>query len=129
MEIDENVAETAFAVVQEYFAALNSGNAEGVMAVFNYPHVRMRANGSVTYYADKSADHFGNFRKRTNADGWHESIIDNLQAILTAPTMAHVVCKFRRLRADGSVIGAYQSLYIVTQIDGHWGLQGGSGTG
>lgn len=129
MEIDSEIEANAFTVVRQYFAALNAGDGNAVMTVFNYPHVRIRANGSVTYYADRTGDHLENFRNRTNADGWHESVIDDLQAILTVPTMAHVICKFRRLRADGSIIGRHQSVYIVTCIDGHWGLQGGSGNG
>ena len=63
------------------------------------------------------------------ADGWHRSIIDNLEALATFPAKAHVGVNFRRLREDGSEIGAYYSLYIITEIDGHWGIQGGSGNG
>jgi hypothetical protein len=64
----------------------------------------------------------GNFRRRTNADGWHRSVVDRMQAIITIATKAHIAVIFCRLRADGSGIGAYHSLYIITRIDGHWGI-------
>ena len=34
-----------------------------------------------------------------------------------------------RYREDGSVIGRYFSLYVVTCQDSHWGIQVGSGNG
>jgi hypothetical protein len=129
MEIDETVAATAYDVVDRYIAAINAGDGKAVQDSLNFPHFRIGSRGNATYYPDASADHLGNFRNRTNADGWHRSIVDDMQAIFTIPTKAHVSVNFRRLRADGSEIGTYHSLYIITEIDGHWGLQGGSGTG
>jgi len=41
----------------------------------------------------------------------------------------HVAVDFTRYREDGSAIGRYFSLYVVTCQDGHWGIQVGSGNG
>ena len=41
----------------------------------------------------------------------------------------HVAVDFTRYREDGSAIGHYFSLYVVTRQDGHWGIQVGSGNG
>lgn len=35
----------------------------------------------------------------------------------------HVDTKFTRYRADGSRIGAFESLYILTKEDGRWGVK------
>lgn len=129
MEIDQAVADLAYDVVTRYIAAINAGDGEAVTETLNFPHFRIGARGDVIHYPDASADHLGNFRDRTNADGWHHSVVDDMRVIFTIETKAHVTINFRRLRADGSRIGAYHSLYIVTKIDGHWGIQGGSGTG
>ncbi len=129
MRIDEAVAQKAYDVVARYIAAINAGDGEAVQETLNFPHFRIGAKGNVIHYPDDSADHLGNFRNRTKADGWHHSVVDEMAAIFTIPTKAHVSVNFRRLRADGSEIGAYHSLYIITEIDGHWGIQGGSGTG
>ena len=129
MKIDLTIAEKAYDVVDRYIAAINAGDGDAVRETLNFPHFRIGTKGNVTYYPDDSADHLGNFRNRTNADGWHRSVVDEMQVIFTIPTKAHVSVNFRRHRADGSEIGAYHSLYIITEIDGHWGLQGGSGTG
>lgn len=39
------------------------------------------------------------------------------------PDKVHFDVQFTRYRADGTVIGAYKSLWIVTRIEGHWGVQ------
>ena len=129
MKIDQTVAKKAYDVVDAYIAAINAGDGDAVRETLNFPHFRIGAKGGVIHYPDNSADHLGNFRSRTSADSWHRSVVDDIEAIYTIPTKAHVSVNFRRLRADGSVIGAYHSLYIITEIDGHWGLQGGSGDG
>ena len=36
---------------------------------------------------------------------------------------------YTRLRADHSVIGTYDSLYILTKVDGRWGIQARSSFG
>ena len=128
-DIDPEVARKAYDVVVRYIAAINAGDGAAVTETLNFPHFRIGFRGNVTYYPDDSADHLGNFRNRTSADGWHRSVVDDMEAIFTLPTKAHVSVNFRRLRADGSEIGAYHSFYIITEIDGHWGLQGGSGNG
>ena len=129
MNIDDTVAQTAYDVVHRYFAALNAGDGDGVRDSLNFPHFRIGATGNVIYYPEANEDHLANFRRRTLGDDWHRSVIDHMKAIFTLPKKSHVCVDFRRLRADGSLIGAYLSLYIITEIDGHWGIQGGSGNG
>lgn len=129
MTIDNTVADKAHRVVERYFAGLNAGDRAAVTDTLNFPHFRIGSTGNITHYPNSNADHLENFRNRTRADGWHRSVIDKLETIFTLPTKAHVNVNFRRLREDGSEIGSYFSLYVITQIDGHWGIQGGSGNG
>jgi hypothetical protein len=35
----------------------------------------------------------------------------------------HLKVAFSRWRADGSLIGRFETIYIVTLQDGHWGIQ------
>ena len=38
----------------------------------------------------------------------------------------HLDTHFARFRKDGSVLGGFDSIYIVTKLDGKWGIQGRS---
>ena len=35
----------------------------------------------------------------------------------------HIDTRFVRYRADGSELGAFDSIYVVTREDGHWGVK------
>ena len=129
MAIDPVIEKAAFEVVERYIAAINAGDEDGVRDAFNFPHFRIGMGGHVVHYPDASANPLANFREKTLTDSWYRSKIDNLEVLATFPGKAHVGVHFRRLREDSSEIGAYYSLYIVTEVDGHWGIQGGSGTG
>lgn len=60
------------------------------------------------------------------AIGWHHSEWDHRKIIHTSDDKIHFDTCFTRYREDGSKIGVYESIYIVTKQDGHWGVQGRS---
>ena len=129
MEIDQDIAQRAYDLVNRYFDALNAGDADGVTDTLNFPHFRIGSKGNVIHYPDRNSNHLGNFHSRTLANGWARSVIDRMEVFTTLPTMAHIGVWFRRLRADETEIGSFYSMYVITNVDGHWGLQGGSGNG
>ena len=89
----------ALAVLDAFMAALNRGDEAGVNATFNFPHVRL-ASGKVVSWQRRGDYELEGFRARAG-EGWAES----------------------RWRRDGSLIGRYKSIYIVTLQDGRWGIQ------
>jgi len=40
-----------------------------------------------------------------------------------SPAKVHIATKFQRFNEKNESIGTYESLYIVTKADGHWGTQ------
>ena len=68
-------------------------------------------------------------RRTIASDGWDHTKWDRTQVVFATQGKAHVAVDFTRYRNDGSVIGKYFSLYVVTCKDGHWGIQFGSGNG
>lgn len=127
--IDSGIAAEAAGVIERYFAALNARDPEAVRAVLHFPHFRITAAGAVTHFPDRSSDFLANFTGRVGKDGWDHSVLDGVDVLETLPKKAHVMIRFRRLRADGGTIGAYRAFYVLTEHDGRWGIQAGSGTG
>ncbi len=113
----------ALAVMDEFMAAFNAGDAKRWAGTLNYPHVRI-ASGQVmvTQNAEEYAGRFSfdEFRRRT---GWHHSAWDDKQIVQASDDKVHIAVKFTRYRSDGSEIASYRSLYIVTNDNGHWGVQ------
>jgi len=104
-------------------AALSSGDDPGLLATLHFPHYRL-AGGRMRVW-DEPAPYLGDFRARAGA-GWHHSGWDFRKIIAAGASKVHLDVQFTRYRADGSAIGSYRSLYIVTHQDGRWAIQGRS---
>jgi hypothetical protein len=111
----------ALGVLDDFMAALNRGDEAGVNESYNFPHVRL-ASGTVTVWDEPGDYKLEVFRARAG-DGWAESRWDERTAIHAEKDKVHLAVQFSRWRKDGSLIGRYKSIYIVTDQNGHWGVQ------
>ena len=126
---DARAREEALAAVDRYLAALNARDTVAIRAAFNFPHLRIGAKGNLSSFGTPEDYDFGHFYRATSRDGWHHTGWDKTEAVYATEDKVHVAVDFTRYREDGSVIGHYFSLYIVTCQNGHWGIQVGSGNG
>jgi hypothetical protein len=111
----------AMASLDDYMAALNRGDEAGVNAACNFPHVRL-AGGKVVVWPKHGDYKLEDFRARAG-DGWHHSKWDERTAIHVGKNKVHLKVTFSRWRKDGSLLGTFETIYIVTRQDGHWGIQ------
>ena len=111
----------AMAALDAYMAGLNSGDEAAVNAACNFPHVRL-AGGKVVVWPDHGDYKLKDFVARAG-DGWARSQWDERTPIHVGSDKVHLKVKFSRFRADGSVLGVFETIYIVTLQDGHWGIQ------
>lgn len=118
----ESAIDGAMQALDEFMLTFNSRDPEAWAATLNYPHVRF-ASGSVTVW--NSAEEFaqGGTFERLPRTGWDHSQWLSRDVALVSPGKVHVNTVFQRFNSDNEPIGTYQSLYIVTLVDGHWGTQ------
>ena len=112
---------TAMAVLDDYMAALNRGDEPGVNDACNFPHVRL-AGGKVVVWPNHGDYKLGDFIARAG-DGWDHSKWDERTAIHVGKKKVHLKVKFSRWRRADSLIGRFETIYIVTLQDGNWGIQ------
>jgi hypothetical protein len=119
--VEDDPVAAAMKSLDEYMAAFNSKDSIAWAATLNYPHIRI-ASGAVriTQTAEEYAAgmDFGAFAERT---GWDHSEWDKRDVIHSSPDKVHFATTFSRYDKDGKKIATYDSLYIVTEQDGHWG--------
>ena len=115
--------DAGMAVLDDFMQALNASDEAGVNRSFNFPHVRFTGGGDVKIFAEPGDYGLSYFRERTEADGWQRSDWDRREVVHAGPDKVHFDTQFSRYRADGTVIGSYTSLYVVTRLDGKWGIQ------
>jgi hypothetical protein len=113
----------ARAVMDGFMAAFNAEDADALRTRwFHFPHVRLHS-GRVTVMATPADLRMAVWDRAGQSEGWGRSAWDYVEVIDAGPEKVHFRVQFTRYRPDGSPIGSYRSLYIVTRIDGRWGIQ------
>jgi hypothetical protein len=119
---NEQAIAGAMAALDQFMEKFNQRDMQAWAATLNYPHVRF-ASGTVTVW--ESAEEFsqGSSFERLAQIGWDHSHWLRREVALVSSGKVHVNTEFQRFNDRNEPIGTYQSLYIVTLVDGHWGTQ------
>ncbi|PCH60961.1 MAG: hypothetical protein COC19_05265 [SAR86 cluster bacterium] len=118
---DEAIA-GAMAAMDAFMVGFNRRDVTLWAASLNYPHVRF-ASGSVTVWQDAEEFSANPPFQRLVAPGWDHSHWLSREVSLVSPGKVHISTTFQRFNSANEIIGTYQSLYIITEVDGHWGTQ------
>ncbi len=108
-------------VVESFFDGFNARDPEAVRASLNFPHVRLASSRVVT--VERREDFGVPYDLLIEREGWHHSSLDRCELVHEGPNKVHFDVRFRRYHEDGACYAEYQSLWIVTCIDDHWGIQ------
>jgi hypothetical protein len=119
-DIDGSPEAAAIAVLDRHIAALNARDSDALVATLHFPHYRLAGSGMRIW--DGPERYFADFRERAGGD-WHHSAWDFRNLIAASPDKVHLDVQFTRYRADGSSIGSYRSIWVVTRLDGRWAAQ------
>ena len=115
-------------VLTRWMAALNRYDAAAMDTLMHFPHVRI-AGGTVTVYQQVGSNPMGLFERLRKQDGWHHSAWNETKLVQSSPVKAHYALRYTRYREDGSEIGVYDSLYVLSLLDGAWKIQSRSSFG
>jgi hypothetical protein len=117
--VEPKVAATS--VAQEYVAAFNARDLERSRAVLNYPSVRL-ASGQVRMW-ERPEDYSIPWDLLAEREGWHHSTLDSVEVIQAGADKVHVAASFSRYDASGVKYVTHDALWVITLVDGHWGIQ------
>jgi len=112
----------ARAPIDAFFKAFNARDNDALKKTLHYPHVRINETGNVNVWRDAS-EAGTNFEGLTRSEGWARSSLDSVTMRQNDPVKVHFEVVFSRYKADGSKYATYQSLWIVTSVNGEWGVQ------
>jgi hypothetical protein len=115
-------------VLNRWMAALNRYDGAAMDALMHVPHVRI-AGGAVTVYQQAGNNPMDLFERLRKQDGWHHSAWNETKLVQSSPVKAHYAVRYTRYREDGSVIGVYDSLYVLGLLGGAWKIQSRSSFG
>jgi hypothetical protein len=118
---DAEAETAAMKVLDAFMTAFNEREVAAFEEVLHFPHYRI-ASGNVSVLQDPKTlpELFERFV--TAMPTWDHSAWAKRKVIHSGPDKVHIDTRFTRYRADGSVLASYDSLYIVTKRNGHWGV-------
>ena len=121
---DARLAESAGAAVgavEAYVTALNDPiDTAGWAATLNYPHVRV-ADGTVEMWG--TAEDYVNGSQGGRQRAWVETRLDWAEPVQVGGAGVNVAVRFSRLNRQGETLSSYEAVYLVTNRDGHIGIQ------
>jgi hypothetical protein len=112
----------AIRVLDEWMAAWNARDQQRLATTCNFPHVRIAA-GKVTVWQTPSEFEKGHLNSVPLEPNWDHSGWGRRKVIQSSDDKVHVALSFTRYDVKGNKIATYEALYIVTNQNGHWGVQ------
>lgn len=111
----------AMRCLDDFMAAFNARDLQAWEATFNFPSVRLASNSLVVI--DRKGWHPPDTFARGALAEWHHSAWQRRAVIHAGADKVHLDTSFARYRADGSLIGRFDSIYVVIRENGHWGVK------
>ena len=110
------------AVLDRFMAGLNAYDAAAMDAAMHFPHIRF-AGGTIKVYEAPGSNPMDLFDRLRKEDNWSHSVWNERKIVQRNDTKVHMALTYTRYRADGSTLGVYESLYVLTLKDSRWGIQ------
>jgi hypothetical protein len=134
LQADETVDAEIMRVLDQYMDALNALDLEAHVQTYRFPHFRFAGGELAVWQTPAEAmpllalpieERRAGLRQML-APEWQRSVWTRRDIVQRDASKVHVATRFARLRADGSEIVAFDSLYVLTLKDGVWAIQGRS---
>ncbi|MYI81178.1 MAG: hypothetical protein F4060_14680 [Holophagales bacterium] len=123
----EASAAAAVAAVGSYLAAFNARDEAAMTDAMEFPHVRVGRGGvRIWSTAAEYRDGF-DFDAFAERLGWERSEADSMEAIQIGARGVNVAVRITRYSAGGAKIHSFDTVYLVTESDGRWGIRAGAG--
>jgi hypothetical protein len=110
----------ALRCLDDFMAAFNARDVVAFEATFNFPSVRLASN---TLVVIERGYHRPEMFERGALAEWSRSAWERREVLHAGPDKVHFDTRFTRYRADDSIIGGFDSIYVVTCENGHWGVK------
>ena len=89
-------------------------------STLHFPHVML--SGAERLVWPNAGQHPADFFEKLKASGWQSTQYETQEPVLVSHDKVHFVVTYTRRAADGSVLSRHKNLWIVTRINGQWGI-------
>ena len=107
----------------QFFRADSAKDAEGWAAVMSYPHVRVSAQGKSVYFETPEVYASSASWEEREATGWVRSRGVEPVRLHASPDKVHLAGGWTRFNIDDEPILSNRVTYVLTRLEGSWGIQ------
>ena len=119
----EDPKAAALESLDEFMLAFNARDPKAWAETLNYPHVRIAGDRvQVTESAEVFAASM-DFSAFADRFDWDHSGWDKREVIQVGKNKVHIAVTFTRYDKNNQMNATFDSFYVVTKKDGHWGTQ------
>ena len=116
----------AISVANRWNDAFNVGDVETQTSHMHFPHLRLSGDNEFQSYKDADdfcVRHKNVFKRLIEREGWHHTTSLSVDAVQMGAEKVHLTIRQSRRHEDGTEYKVFDTFWIVTKIDGRWGLQ------
>ena len=114
----------AIATARAFTDAFNAQDHERHAGTLNYPHTRLALGRFRTFEsAQEFIDSATANEPRLIDEGWHHTVMAKIEAVHAGADKVHLAITNERCHEDGTVYNTFDTLWIATLDEGHWGIK------
>jgi ketosteroid isomerase-like protein len=112
--------EEAKKAMEDYFAAFNAQDVEAIRKHLHFPfswiiNTRVRPVATASEFESPT-------QTLIETEGWHHSEFDYIEPVQVWENKIHFKLAYSRFKADGTKYMTHEALWIVTKVEGRWGI-------
>ena len=116
----QSPAEEAKAALGRFMDAWNRSDVDAVRAEMNFPSLTLFGELSI---AESPKEFTVDFQRMVDEEHWARSAFAGLDVIRESDEQVHIVTTYTRFNAKGEPYAGGRMFIIVTNQEGHWGMQ------
>ncbi|MFV2090600.1 MAG: hypothetical protein ACC642_08090 [Pseudomonadales bacterium] len=121
---DDSAATAGMECARAFIDAFNAQDHERLAGTLNYPHIRLANDRFVTI--DSAADFAALSQQGTSrlkAESWDHTVLKAIEVVHSGNGKVHMALSIDRCHQDGTVYNRFETFWIATCQDTHWGIQ------
>ena len=121
--MEENSEKIGKEVIINYINAFNNRDYIGMADLFNFPHIRFANEKVGVISREEYLKSQNKVSELLYKEGWDHTQIKKIETIQNGHSKSHYKIHFIRYDKNSKIIHDFTTLWIVTKLDNHWGIQ------
>lgn len=107
-------------IIDDFLDAFNALDGDAIRDTLHFPNILISTNG--VQITDKASDFVNVYTDLPQTEGWHHTELGDCDAVQMSEDKVHFTLNMTRHHADGAIYSDITGLWIVTRVEGRWGV-------